>query len=194
MSLTYFWLAKLFILNVYFHLTIWRRSNQLLMNEFLEVRMKGHECDLGCKYYKRKQRFKLQMQSRFDSHQVLQGLACCLCSSCARLIVSFLSSIFQGENLARTNMIDLSGKVAPLWRDRDCRRASFPWQRHHCTWGLFIILAFQFLFNRAKKIRWFKDFQCSSSSLKRMLPGITTCLISDFQRGEHQLHHAPERN
>ena len=69
-----------------------------------------------------------------------------------KVIVSFLSSIFQGENLARTNMIDLSGKVAPLWRDRDCRRASFPWQRHHCTWGLFILLAFQFLFNRAKKI------------------------------------------
>ena len=111
-----------------------------------------------------------------------------------KVIVSFLSSIFQGENLARTNMIDISGKNAPLWRDRDCRRASFPWQRHHCIWGLFILLAFQFLFNRAKKIRWFKDFQCSSSSLKRMLPGITTCLISDFQRGEHQLHHAPERN
>ena len=50
---------KLIILNVYFHLTIWRRSNQLLMNEFLEVRMKGHECDLGCKYYQQKQRFKL---------------------------------------------------------------------------------------------------------------------------------------
>ena len=115
-----------------------------------------------------------------------------------KLIVSFLSSIFQGENLARTNMIDLSGKVAPLWRDRDCRRANFPWQRHHCTWGLFILLAFQFLFNRAKKIRQFRGFQCSSSSLKRMLPWITseqrTCLISDFQSGEHQLHHAPERN
>ena len=145
MSLTYFWLAKLFILNVYFHLTIWRRSNQLLMNEVLEVPMKGHECDLGCKYYKRKLEVKTSNAVSFWFSPSSAGS--CLLSLFLlwqKLIVSFLSSIFQGENLARTNMIDLSGKVAPLWRDRDCRRASFPWQRHHCIWGLFILLAFQF--------------------------------------------------
>ena len=116
MSLTYFWLTKLFICLIYFHLTIWRRSNQLPMNDFLEVRIKSHECDLGCKLQILQTKTEVQTSNAVSFWFSPSSAGSCLLSLFLlwqKLIVSFLSSIFQGENLARTNMIDLSGKLLP---------------------------------------------------------------------------------
>ena len=113
MFLTYFWLTKLFILNIF------PPDDLAPQQPTPDERLFGGP-DEGP--WVRSGMQILQTKTEVQTSNAVSfwfspsSAGSCLLSLFLlwqKLIVSFLSSIFQDENLARTNMIDLSGKLLP---------------------------------------------------------------------------------